>query len=181
MSRDAPPRLARGSELPTLLANARAELSTCHDRLLARWSSLAGVEARLSPLHQRSTTDDVLTGWVELAGRVEEDHQLCSKILGQLHWACRIDSGDAGTPSLVTETLHTAITHAASLASCLEAAAHTLRTAGGGHGDLAEAASMCRRFLSAAQHDLDQVRTDVAQAASLVPAPPSRWHLRAVI
>ncbi|WP_143553663.1 hypothetical protein [Serinicoccus sp. CNJ-927] len=81
----------------------------------------------------------------------------------------------------MTETLHTAITHAASLASCLEAAAHTLHTAGADPGGLVETAAMCRRFLGAAQHDLDRVIADVAQAASLVPPPPQRWHLRAVI
>ncbi|GAA4885587.1 hypothetical protein [Serinicoccus chungangensis] len=176
-----PPRSVRGGELATLLANAGLELSTCHDRLLARWAALARVEARLSPLHQRHEVAATPAGWVELSGRVAQDHQLCSTVLGQLYWACRVDSGTTGTPTLVTETLHAAITHAASLTSCLEAAAHTLRTAGDEPGGLAEAAAMCGRFLEAAQHDLDRVRADVAQAATLVPAPPPRWLLRAVV
>lgn len=180
MNRDVSPRLMRGDDLPTLLATALAELSTCDDRLLASWSSLVQVEACFPPLHHGAGSD-VLARCVELSDRVEENHQLCSRVLRQLHWACRVDSGAAGTPTLVTETLHTAITHAASLASCLEAAAHTLRTAGRDHGDVVEAASMCRRFLGAAWHDLDRVRADVAQATSLVPTPPCRLHLRAVI
>ncbi|WP_298752941.1 hypothetical protein [uncultured Serinicoccus sp.] len=175
------PRSLRGSELATLLANAGSELSTCHDRLLAHWATLVRVEASLSPLHRRHDRGTAPAGWAELSIQVEQDQQLCSNVLCQLHWACRVDSGTTGTPTLVTETLHTAITHAASLTSCLEAAAHTLRTAGDRPGDRGEAAAMCARFLAAAQLHLDRVREDVAQAATLVPAPLPRCHLRAVV
>lgn len=178
---DVPPRSIRGSELATLLANAGSELSICHDRLLAGWATLVRVEACLSPLHRRSDVDAVPAGWAELSERVEQDRQVCSHVLGRLHWACRVDSGTTGTPTLVTETLHMAITHAASLTSCLEATAHTLRTAGDNPGDRGEAAAMCARFLGAAQLHLDRVRADVAQAATLVPAPLPRCHLRAVV
>ena len=175
------PRSLRGSELATLLANAGSELSTCHNRLLARWDTLVRVQACLSPLHRRSDVDGVLAGWAELSGRVEQDRQVCLDVLGRLHWACRVDSGTTGTPTLVTETLHLAITHAASLASCLGAAAHTLRTSGEHPGDRGEAAALCARFLGAAQLHLDRVRAEVAQAATLVPAPLPGCHLRAVV
>lgn len=164
--------------LSSIIDRTRGDLQVSQDRLRSRWVSIVALESQVV-----DGTPCVLSAEQrrELGERLSGDVSAAQGIHGCLRWATRVDAGEKGEPSLVSERLQIAVTRAASLMSCLEAAAITLTLTEEGAVVTSARLQMCRRFLAAAQQDLNLITQELADLAALVPPPPARWQLRAVV
>lgn len=168
----------QAEELSSIIHRTRGDLLVSQDRLRSRWASVMALEGA-------TVGDAALQVLVEqlreLGERLGDDTRAAQSIHGCLMWATRVDAGEKGEPSLVSEGLQVAVTRAASLMASLEAASMTLAPAEEGAVVTAARLEMCRRFLAAAQQDLHFITQELTDLAGLVPPPPARWHLRAVV
>ncbi|MGO0576464.1 hypothetical protein [Ornithinimicrobium panacihumi] len=164
--------------LSSIIDRTRDDLRVSQDRLRSRWATIVTLESQIV-----DGTSCVLTVEQrrELGERLAGDVSAAQGIHGCLRWATRVDAGEKGEPSLVSEGLQVAVTRAASLISSLEAASITLALTEEGTVVTSARLQMCRRFLAAAQQDLNLITQDLADLAGLVPPPPARWQLRAVV
>jgi hypothetical protein len=164
--------------LSSIIDRTRGDLQVSQDRLRSRWASIVALESQVV-----DGTPCVLSAEQrrELGERLSGDVSAAQGIHGCLRWATRVDAGEKGEPSLVSERLQIAVTRAASLMSSLEAAAITLALTEEGAVVTSARLQMCRRFLAAAQQDLNLITQELADLAGLVPPPPARWQLRAVV
>lgn len=168
----------KAEDLSSIIYRTRGDLQVSQDRLRSRWASIMALESLIVddapcqiPGAQRR----------ELGERLSGDVTAAQGIHGCLMWATRVDAGQKGEPSLLSEGLRVAVTRAASLMSSLEAASMTLGLTEEGAVVTAARLEMCRRFLAAAQQDLSLITDELAGLAGLVPPPPPRWQLRAVV
>lgn len=168
----------RAEDLSSIIDRTRGDLQVSQDRLRSRWAGIVEIESQLV-----DGTPCVLSAEQrrELGERLSGDVSAAQGIHGCLRWATRVDAGEKGEPSLVSEGLQVAVTRAASLMSSLEAASITLALTEEGAVVTSARLQMCRRFLAAAQQDLNLITQELADLAGLVPPPPARWQLRAVV
>lgn len=165
-------------DLSSIIDRTRADLQVSQDRLRSRWASIVALESQMV-----DGTSCVLSAEQrrELNERLAGDVSAAQGIHGCLRWATRVDAGEKGQPSLVSEGLQAAVTRTASLMSSLEAASITLALTEERAAVSFARLQTCRRFLAAAQQDLNLIAQELTDLAGLVPPPPVRWQLRAVV